>query len=143
MPGIVLVGICAPAHQAMQWTERMSLYEQIGGKTAVDQAVVLFHAKMVADPLLSRFFDHISQDDYYRKQSWFLTTVLKGETIGAESYMRMSHKTLVRKHGLSDAHFDAVASHLQSSLEDLGLEAEKVAEIVAAAASLKDAVLNR
>jgi hemoglobin len=121
----------------------MSLYEDIGGKAAVDQAVFLFHAKLVADPLLGRFFDHLSQDEYYRKQSWFLTTVLKGETVGADSYMRMTHRKLVRKQGLTDVHFEAVTNHLRASLEELGLPDHQVAEIVEAANSLKDAVLDR
>ena len=121
----------------------MSLYEQIGGKAVVDKAVVLFHEKMIADQRLSGFFDHISQDDYYRKQGWFLTTVLKGETVGAGSYMRMAHRKLVRKHGLNEGHFNAVADHLKSSLEEIGIQPPEVEEIVAAALSLKDAVLDR
>ncbi len=128
---------------AYPWVPDMSLYEDIGGKEAVDAAVTLLHAKIFADPLLGHFFDRISQDDFHRKQSWFLVTLLKGETIGADSYMRLSHRNLVRRHGLSEVHFDAVAAHLQSSLEELGLPPGQIQEIMAAATSLKDAVLDR
>ena len=121
----------------------MTLFEKIGGQAVVDKAVVLFHAKMIADARLSGFFDLISQEDYYRKQGWFLTTVLKGETLGADSYMRMAHRKLVRKHGLKEEHFNAVTDHLRAALDELGIHCGAVDEIVDAAASLKEAVLDR
>ncbi|WP_262689546.1 group I truncated hemoglobin [Kordiimonas aestuarii] len=121
----------------------MSIFEKIGGEPAVNEAVTLFHAKIFADPLLSPFFDNISEDDFNRKQRWFLITLLKGESVGADSYMRMSHRDLVRKHGLGEAHFDAVSAHLESSLVELDVARPLVNDIMSAVLELKNAILNR
>lgn len=121
----------------------MSIYEKIGGEPAVSAAVDLLYKKMLADPFLMPFFDGVSMSTLHRKQAWFLTTLLKGESVGADSYMRMSHRRLVDRKGLSDEHFDAVTVHLEDSLRELDVPESFIADIMSAAASLKDAVLDR
>jgi len=56
--------------------------------------------------------------------------------------MRAAHAPLVEK-GLNDAHFDAVAGHLQATLQELGVAENDVAEVMATAGSVRDDVLNR
>ena len=45
--------------------------------------------------------------------------------------------------GLNDEHFDAVAGHIKSTLEDLNVPAELVDQVMGAAGSLRDEVLNK
>jgi hemoglobin len=45
--------------------------------------------------------------------------------------------------GLSDPHFDAVAKHLNDTLNELSVPAELVTQIMGAAAGLRNAVLDR
>ena len=45
--------------------------------------------------------------------------------------------------GLNDEHFDAVAGHIKSMLEDLNVPAELVDQVMGAAGSLRDEVLNK
>jgi len=47
------------------------------------------------------------------------------------------------KQGLNDDHFMAVAEHLQSTLEELNVPAELIAEVMTIAASTHDDVLNK
>ncbi|WP_286830642.1 MULTISPECIES: group I truncated hemoglobin [Kordiimonas] len=121
----------------------MTLYEAVGGEPAVNAAVDLFYDKVMADPLLAPFFEGVEMGAQNRKQKAFFTTIFKGETRGADAYMRKAHAGLVEERGLSDAHFDAVAKHLLATLEDLKLPNGLIGQIMGAAAGLRDAVLNR
>ena len=56
--------------------------------------------------------------------------------------LRTAHSELVEK-GLDDSHFDAVAVHLQTTLEELSVSPNLVREIVTVAASTRGDVLNR
>lgn len=121
----------------------MSIFERVGGQPAVDAAVDLFYQKVLADPLLSPMFDDVDMTTQNAKQNRFFTALFKAEASGIENYMRQSHAHLVADRGLTDAHFDAVAGHLNDTLVELNVPAELTGEIMGAAAGLKDAVLNR
>ena len=119
-----------------------SLYDQIGGAPAVEAAVDLLYRKVLADDLISHFFDATDMDELRAKQKAFLTMALGGphEYLGKD--LRTAHAPLVEK-GLDDTHFDAFAGHLQATLEELGVSAALIAEVMTVAASTRDDVLNR
>jgi len=119
-----------------------SLYDQIGGAAAVDAAVDLFYRKVLADDTISRFFDDIDMDEQRAKQKSFLTMVFGGPNTYSGKDMREAHKRLVDK-GLADAHFDAVAGHLQATLQELGVAGDQIEQVMAIAGSTRDDVLNR
>ena len=121
----------------------MSLYQAIGGADAIDAAVDRFYDKVLADPLLAPMFRSMDMAAQRRKQTLFFTTVFKCEGAGAEAYMRSAHQRLVEEGRIGDAHFDAVALHLEATLEDLGVPDDLVAQVMAAAAGLRNAVLGR
>jgi len=121
----------------------MTLYQAVGGEAAVNAAVDLFYDKVMADPLLVPFFEGVEMGAQNRKQKAFFTTIFKGETKGADAYMRKAHAGLVAEKGLSDAHFDAVAGHLNATLVDLQVPEDLIGQIMGAAAGLREAVLNR
>ena len=119
----------------------MSIYEAIGGEPAVNAAVDIFYEKVLADPSISHFFTNIEMGEQSRKQKAFFTTIFKGETAGADAYMRRAHQGLVDNQGLNEAHFGAVAGHLQATLEQLNVPSDLVNQIMGAAAGLQDSVL--
>ena len=121
----------------------MSLYDEVGGAAAIDAAVDGFYGKVLADPLLSPLFASMDMTAMRRKQKMFFAAVFKGEANGADGYMRSAHKRLVDDGLIGDAHFDAVALHLQATLEDLSVPGHLVQQIMTAAAGLRNAVLNR
>jgi len=121
----------------------MSLYEAIGGEAAIDAAVDRFYDKVLGDPLLAPFFAAMDMPAQRRKQKAFFGTVFKGQTEGVQTYMRSAHRRLVDEGRIGDAHFDAVAGHLQSTLEDLTVPADLIVQVMGAAAGLRNAVLGR
>jgi len=119
-----------------------SLYEKIGGQPAMDAAVDLFYRKVLNDDRVSRFFEDVDMDEQRAKQKSFLTVVFGGPNDYTGKDLREAHKSLVDD-GLDDSHFDAVAVHLQNTLEELGVPAELVNRVMATAAGTRDDVLNR
>ena len=120
-----------------------TLLEQIGGEEAVNAAVDIFYKKMMADDTVAPFFANTDMDGQSKKQKLFLTTVLNGTSKGAKAYMHRAHKHLVDEQGLTDVHFDAVAHHLQETLEELSVPADLLSQIMTTVADLRDAVLDR
>lgn len=120
-----------------------TLLEQIGGPDAVDAAVELFYDKVMKDSRINSFFDDVDMKGQRAKQKKFFNTILGGNLDAAADYMRRAHKNLVEEGGLNDGHFDAVAENLASSLEELNVPAKLIGEVMGAAASLREPVLNR
>lgn len=118
-----------------------SLFEKIGGEGAVNAAVDIFYRKILVDSRIAKFFDTIDMDKQIVKQKSFLTMAFGGPNEYSGKDMREAHAPLVEK-GLNESHFNAVAGHLQATLEELKVPAELIAEVMAIAASTHDDVLG-
>src|SRR5262245_32431588 len=97
-----------------------TIYERLGGEAAVAAAVPLFYDKVMADPSLARYFEKLDMDAQIHKQIAFMTMVFGGPSDYTGRDLRSAHASLLKK-GLGDAAFDAVATHLRSTLEELGV----------------------
>lgn len=117
----------------------MSLYDELGGAPAIEAAVDLFYRKVLADDRINHFFKDMDMDQQIAKQRAFLTMAFGGPTNYSGRDMRKAHSHL----GLTDEHMDAVVQHLGDTLNELGIEPEKTAKVVAAAEGLRNEVLNR
>ncbi len=119
-----------------------SLFQRIGGAAAVDAAVDLFYRKVLTDPDVMDFFDTTDMDDQRAKQKSFLTMAFGGPHEYTGQDLRTAHAQLVTD-GLNDGHFDKVAGHLQTTLEELEVDENSIAEVMAIAGCTRDDVLNR
>ena len=118
-----------------------SLYEQLGGEPAVEAAVDIFYRKALADPSISAYFDSVDMDKQRAKQKSFLTMVFGGPNGYTGKDMRVAHAGLVQR-GLNGSHFDAVAGHLQATLEQLEVGPELIAQVMGLAGSTRNDVLG-
>lgn len=121
---------------------QLSLYERLGGESALQVAVPLFYDKVTADPLLAPFFESLDMDAQIRKQLGFMAHAFGGPAKYLGRDLRQAHERLLSK-GLSDVHFDAVARHLETTLQELDVPAEMIAECLGLISGLRDEVLNR
>jgi len=119
-----------------------TIYEQLGGDAAVDAAVDIFYRKVLSDPRISRFFDATDMDAQRAKQKAFLAMAFGGPNRYTGRDLRSAHAALV-KNGLDDSHFDAVAGHLQATLDELKVPAALSQQVMAIAASTRGDVLGR
>jgi hemoglobin len=124
---------CAPAE-----AEAISIYQAIGGRAAVAAAVEGLYGRLLADPELGRFFP----GGVGARHRGYVVTIL-GEALGGPE--RYRGPDLARAHsglGISDAHFDRTAAHLQDTLDELGVPGELADRIVAIVAGLRPAVVT-
>ena len=103
--------------------------------------VDLFYKKVLTDDSISQFFDDSDMDAQRAKQKSFLTMVFGGPNEYTGEDMRTAHAPLVAK-GLNEDHFNAVAGHLQATLQELGLSDDLVNQVMTIAASTHDDVLG-
>lgn len=120
----------------------MTLFEQLGGKEAVQKAVVLFYEKVMADKRINSFFAGIDMAQQRKKQTLFLTYVFGGPNNYSGKNMREAHAVLVKK-GLSDVHFDAVIENLGNTLVEMGVGTDLINQAAAIAQSTRNDVLGR
>src|SRR5687767_12327147 len=97
-----------------------SLYERLGGETAIMAAVDLFYKKVLADELTRPFFEGLDMNAQIAKQIAFMAHAFGGPEYLKGRDLRTAHASLVAR-GLGDQHFDAVAGHLRSTLNELGV----------------------
>lgn len=119
----------------------MTLFDSLGGEAAVNAGVDIFYRKVLADESISHFFDDVDMDRQSAKQKAFLTYAFGGPNHYTGKDMRAAHAHLVAQ-GLNESHFQAVAGHLLSTLEELEVPPQRVAEVMAIVASTHDDVLN-
>jgi hemoglobin len=119
-----------------------TLFEQIGGEKAMDAAVELFYRKVLSDDRISHFFEGVDMDRQAAKQKAFLTMVCGGPNSYTGLDMRKGHEPLVKR-GLNDTHFNAVAEHLGGTLQELGVAAPLIQQVLQAAESMRKDVLNK
>lgn len=120
----------------------MSLYEELGGKAAVDKAVDIFYRKVLSDGRISAFFDGVDMEQQAAKQAAFLTMALGGPNSYTGRDMRAAHAKLVER-GLNDSHFDAVVENLGATLTELGVPGEKIQVIAGQLEGLRADVLGQ
>lgn len=123
-------------------TQTATPYDRLGGRDAIDAAVDIFYQKVLADPHIAHFFETVDMKRQRIKQKAFLTMAFGGPVNYTGKDMRRAHAPLVEK-GLDDSHFDAVAGHLQATLQDLNVAPALIGEVMAIAESTRADVLGR
>jgi len=119
-----------------------TLYERLGGETAVNAAVDVFYRHVLNDDRINYWFDNVDMERQAAKQKAFMTMAFGGPHAYSGQDMRHGHKHLVDK-GLNDSHFDAVAENLAKALGELGVAQESIDEVIALVETTRDDVLNR
>ena len=116
-----------------------SIYHRLGGQAAIDAAVELFYVKVLADKSVNHFFEDVNMNKQRKKQKAFLAAAFGGPVPYVGKDLRTAHASL----DLKESDFNAIAGHLQATLKELKINDKLIAEVMAVAASTKDAVLNR
>lgn len=122
-----------------------TLFEQLGGASAVDVAVDKFYERVLNDDRIKHFFADMDMVKQRAHQKAFFTYAFGGTDKYSGQNMREAHKALVDQQGLNGAHFDAVAENLMLTLDSMGVSKELQAQVaaIAAAPQHKAAVLNQ
>lgn len=117
-----------------------SLYQQLGGKAAIDAAVDLFYTKVLADDRVKHYFKDINMTRQAKKQKEFLSVALGAPIQYTGADMRTAHRELP---GLNDSHFNAIGEHLKATLTELKVKDELIGKVLDVVETTRADVLNR
>lgn len=123
-------------------TTNATLFEQLGGASAVDAAVDKFYRRVLSDDRVNRFFEGVDMDRQAAKQKAFLTMAFGGPANYTGLDMKEGHAHLL-KMGMDDTHFDAIVENLGATLKDMGVADELISQVAAIAGSTREAVMGR
>ena len=118
------------------------LFEEIGGRDAVNEAVDVFYGYVLNDDRIRHFFDSVDMDGQKNKQRAFLTVAFGGPNNYSGKDMREGHARLVAQ-GLNDDHFDAVAEDLAKALAELNVPEDLIVQVLTIAGSTREDILGR
>jgi len=116
-----------------------TIYDSIGGESALTAVVDDFYVRVLADPQLSGFFAGANMPKLKRRQVEFFAAALGGPDFYEGSSMRNAHAG----RGISQADFDKVALHLTAALAAAGVPEETVTQITGAISPLADEIVSR
>ena len=119
-----------------------NLFENIGGRKAVQAAVDIFYEKVLRDERIQHFFEGVDMEKQRGKQLAFLTVAFGGPNNYTGKSMREAHAHLVRM-GLKDTHFDAVVENLASTLKELAVPELLIVKVAEIAETTRNDVLGR
>ena len=123
----------------MTAADEVSIYESIGGESALVVVVDDFYARVLADPQLAGFFAGANMPKLKGRQVEFFAAALGGPDVYQGGGMRKVHAG----RGISQADFDKVAFHLTTALTAAGVPAETILAIAEAITPLADDIVSR
>ena len=94
--------------------DSLTLYERIGGASAVKDLIGEFYRRVLADGSLRHFFRETSIDKLTRMQEEFFAVALDGPTGSAQTDLTGTHHGL----GITREHFTRFVDHLISVVEE-------------------------
>ena len=115
-----------------------SLYDRIGGAEAVAGMVDRFYAKVIADPDLLPYFDHVALDKLRRMQVEFFSAALDGP-------VRYTGRPVIHAHHgmhITRQHFQAFVEHLFETLADYPLSEDDRYAIISRINTYADDVIG-
>lgn len=119
--------------------ESLSLFELIGGAPAVEATVEEFYRRVMEDPLLAPYFKVKRMPHLKQMQVDFFTQALGGGNVYEGPSMKDVHQRL----NITAEQFGHVATHLQATLQHLGLEKEHVEAVMSTVGPLADDIVSK
>jgi hemoglobin len=116
-----------------------TLYEEVGGESAVREIVDDFYQRVLADDTVNQFFAHTDMEKQRRHQTAFISFALGGPKEYTGKSMETAHSGL----NLQPEHFDAIAKHLSEAMANHGVSSDGINQAIAKVATLKSAVLYK
>jgi len=115
----------------------MSIYDSIGGASAVRAAVDDFYVRVLADARLAPFFTSTDLNHLKAHQRAFIAAAIGGPEVFGGRDMASAHARL----GIGEGDFDAVVGHLVGTLTGLGVPEDTLGQIANALAPLRDDIV--
>ncbi len=117
-----------------------SLFTRNGGEAAVKATVIKMYDKILDDEELAPFFENIEVDTLRLSQSAFVTYAFGGPNHYTGKSLRTAHQGAVSQ-GMNEHHFNRVALHLHTAMQELGVPSPLIEEALTIVNSTRKDVL--
>lgn len=117
---------------------RTTLFERLKGQDGISEVVRAFYTRVLGDPQLTHYFEHVEMWRLQRHMVAFLVQATGGPVAYEGRDMATAHAGLA----ITGRDFDRVARHLVETLVALGVASSDVDEVVAAVGPLKQYVVT-
>ncbi len=125
-------------------TSEKSLYDRLGGKTAIVAVVDEFVARVAADKRINGFFKDTAADPKrLAKFKGNLVDQICQATGGPCKYTGKDMKTAHKGMGIADADFNALVEDLSGALDKFKVGAKEKGELLAALGPLKKDIVEK
>jgi hemoglobin len=119
-----------------------TLYERLGGYTAISAVVNDFAERLFADPKIGKFFVGMGTDtrEMFKQKNKNLVCNVSG---GPCKVISRPARTVHAGLGITDAEFDIVVGHLAEALDKYKVPAAEHKELMAIIATLRKDIVER
>lgn len=107
-------------------SEKLSLYERVGGEAGIERLVNAFYARVLADEKLASFFSNTSMEPLKNMQKEFFSVALGGPIQYSDMDLSRAHQG----RGIRVAHFKDFVEHLIKTLSEFDLSEDEVNQII-------------
>jgi hemoglobin len=117
----------------------MTIYERLGGETAIAALLEGLYVRALADPLFTPFFEKIDIERLKAHQFAFISQAVGGP-------QQYSGPSLVEAHAglrIEQRHFDAFVEHLGGALREIGAPDDLTAEVLSQVTPLGGIIVNQ
>jgi hemoglobin len=115
-----------------------TIYEKIGGSPTIERLVTAFYQRVLADPVLSPFFETTSIEKLKKMQVAFFTIALGGPEPDLDISLYEAH----RGRGIHRRHLTLFTQHLMETLNEIGVEDEDANRIYQRIGTYSDEILG-
>jgi hemoglobin len=115
-----------------------SLYDRLGGRDVLSDAVDDFYDRVLADERLAHYFDDVDMAEQRRHQTTFLVFATGGPASYDGESMRTAHDHL----DVRETEFDALLGHLDEALEAVGVDETERLAVVARVEEFRPEILG-
>lgn len=115
-----------------------TIYEQIGGNPTIERLVTAFYQRVLADPLLSPFFESTSIEKLKKMQVAFFTIALGGPEPDLNQSLFEAHQG----RGIQRKHLTLFTQHLMTTLREIGIKEENAAKVYQRIGTYSDEILG-
>jgi len=105
---------------------KLSLYDRLGGESAIEAIVKALYDRVLADVDLRAFFEKTPMDKQRAMQHEFLCAALGGPMSYTGKPLAYVHQGL----GITTRHFAKFVQHFLETLRDLGVSDEDADEVI-------------
>jgi len=124
-------------------TSANSLFERLGGEESLRTAVQAFYFNVFRDQRVAHLFADVNSERLLRHQQDFMAYAFGGPGNYSGRSLREAHGHLVTERGLNDQHFDAIVEILATTLRDLDIGTDLIAEVCKIVNSVRGDVLGK